>query len=143
MESTKTATETADETPKRVILRLRVNELSERGFSDHHAAIDAYLAFAGRPPFKEFDYNKHHVYIEPFQDEELNQTSLHIVLDFFYPDLVTDPHDKAIQHELYRVRRDGDGNFQVTWFKNPLEAKNYIVKARDFLDMIIPWGNYR
>lgn len=100
--------------PKRVILRLRVNEFEGEGRSweQHVDAIRAYLLWAGRQTSEyEGPYGKgtHFAHVEPFQAPELKQTKFHIILDMDCdglkgPDLATVPH------EVYRVLRDAQGD---------------------------------
>jgi hypothetical protein len=71
---------TSKSQPKRVILRLRVNQFEGRDTSEYDDAIKAYLTFAKRPT-SELAANKHYAHIEPFQDPKIPQTSFHIVLD--------------------------------------------------------------
>ena len=94
--------------PKRVILRLRVNEFSGRDPSEYNDAIKAYLIFAERPASEIVD-NKHYAHIEPFQAPELQQTSFHITLDI-EKDLLYNPDFETIPHEIYRVRRNEHGD---------------------------------
>ncbi|OCK91818.1 uncharacterized protein K441DRAFT_573265, partial [Cenococcum geophilum 1.58] len=51
--------------PKRIILRLRVNEFTGRDYSEYIDAIKAYLAFTGRLT-NNLEFWKHHTYIKPF-----------------------------------------------------------------------------
>jgi hypothetical protein len=90
--------------PKRVILRLRVNEFEGCDPSEYNDAIKAYLAFAGRSTNK-LKENKHYAHIEPFQALELQQTSFHITFDL-EKDFLDDPNFQNLPHEIYRVRRD-------------------------------------
>ena len=75
-----------EQIPKRVILRLRVQEFEGEGRSwDQYVdATETYLIWAGRSP-REFDGDyrtgRHFAHVEPFQDPELNQTTFHVVLD--------------------------------------------------------------
>lgn len=91
--------------PKRVILRLRANEFEGRDLnSEFGNAIKAYLAFAGRPT-SEHEENKHYIHIEPPHD--IPNSSFHITLD-----LEKDRNSsiRNLPHEIYRVRRDRQGN---------------------------------
>jgi|SRR5450432_272611 len=100
--------------PKRVILRLRVNEFEGEGrrWEQHVDAIKAYLIWAGRQasecegPFKK---RKHFAHVEPFQQPELKQTSFHVVLDM-EQHLLESPNLNNVPHEVYRVRRNQEGN---------------------------------
>lgn len=94
--------------PRRVVLRLRVHEFEGSGSFEYDKAIQAYLVFAGRPT-SELEENKHFAHIEPFQDPELQQTSFHIVLDM-EKDLLKNTDLQSVPHEIYRVRRDQQGN---------------------------------
>jgi hypothetical protein len=66
--------------PKRVILRLRVNEFSGRDYSEYIDAINAYLVFIGRLT-NSLEFRKHHAYIKLFQSPEVNQTLFYITID--------------------------------------------------------------
>jgi hypothetical protein len=93
--------------PKRVILRLRVNEFTGRDYSEYIDAIKAHLAFAGRPT-DDSELRKHYAHIEPFQAPEVNQISFHIIMDM-EKDLANPPNIQELPHEIYRVRRDKEG----------------------------------
>jgi len=99
---------TSDHQPKRVILRLRVRDFEGGNSFEYIDAIKAYLAFAKRPT-SELEENKHYVHIEPFQDPELQQTTFHITLDI-NKDLLDQPNFQDLPHEVYRIRRDEQGN---------------------------------
>src|SRR5271167_1481952 len=110
--TTATASIDAESTPrpKRVILRLRVNEFDEdgHGWEDHVDAIKAYLIWAGRSASEydgPFEARKHFAHVEPFQQPELNQTTFHVILDMEQHSL-KDPSFNDVPHEIYRVRRD-------------------------------------
>src|SRR6266487_6141151 len=105
IESTTTSSQ---QQPKRVILRLHVDEFEGEGQSwqQHVDAITAYLAWAGRSP-SEYEEGKHFAHVEPFQAPELRQTTFHVVLDIDQH-LVTEPNLNDIPHEVYRVRRGTD-----------------------------------
>lgn len=100
--------------PKRVILRLRVNEFEGEGHSweQHVDAIQAYLTWAGRPTSEydegPYEARKHFAHVEPFQDPELQQTTFHVVLDM-EQDMLNEPDFDTVPHEIYRVRRDKEG----------------------------------
>ena len=98
---------TSKSQPKRVILRLRVNQFEGRGTSEYDDAVKAYLTFAKRPT-SELATNKHYAHIEPFQDPEIPQTSFHIILDM-EKDMLEDPDLQNLPHEIYRIRRDDRG----------------------------------
>ncbi|KAF1949788.1 hypothetical protein CC80DRAFT_555015 [Byssothecium circinans] len=104
---------------KRVILRLKVNEFSEGDPSEYNDAIKTYLAFDGHP--------------------ELRQTRFHITLDM-EQDSTENPDFGKLPHEIYRIRRDGQGKFQVTQIQNALERENLIRKIRQYSDFLYPWG---
>ncbi|KAF2007157.1 hypothetical protein P154DRAFT_378025, partial [Amniculicola lignicola CBS 123094] len=123
---------------KRVILRLRVNEFSEGDPSEYNDAIKTYLAFAGRPT-TEWEEDRHYAHIEPFQDPELRQTRFHITLDM-EQDSTENPDFGNLPHEVYRIRRDGQGKLRVTLIQNPLERENFIRKFREYSDILYPWG---
>ncbi|EQL34443.1 hypothetical protein BDFG_03788 [Blastomyces dermatitidis ATCC 26199] len=89
--------------PKRVILRLRVNEFDGRNPTEFDHAIMAYLASAGRP-VDELTQRIHHSHIEPFQPPEMKQRSFHIVLDI-EKDMLSDPDFERVEHEVHRVHR--------------------------------------
>lgn len=94
--------------PKRVILRLRVEEFDGRDPSEYNDAIKAYLAFAQRPT-SELEENKHYAHIEPFQAADIPQTAFHITLDMD-KDSIQAPNFEILPHEVYRIRRDEQGN---------------------------------
>ncbi|KKZ61747.1 hypothetical protein EMCG_03695 [[Emmonsia] crescens] len=124
--------------PKRVILRLRVNEFDGRDSTEFDSTIKAYLTSAGRP-VDEFHSRIHHSHIEPFQPLEMKQTSFHIVLDI-EKDMLRDPDLGEVQHEVHRVRRDMDGTFTVERIRNPVEEQNLVRKMRHFIDIFYPWA---
>ena len=101
--------------PKRVILRLRVNEFDEDGHSweEHVDAIKAYLIWAGHLASEyegPFETSKHFAHVEPFQPHDLPQpTSFHVILDMEQHSL-KDPNLNGVPHEIYRVRRNQEGN---------------------------------
>jgi len=97
----------AEHQPKRVILRLRVNEFTGRDYSEYTDAIKAYLAFAGRPT-DDSELGKHYAHIEPFQAPEVNQMSFHITMDM-EEDTANPPNIQELPHEIYRVRRNNEG----------------------------------
>lgn len=99
--------------PKRVILRLRVNEFEGEGRSweQHIDAIKAYLTWAGRPTSEyagAYETRKHFAHVEPFQAPELKQTTFHVILDIEQRSL-NRPNFDVLPHEIYRVRRDEKG----------------------------------
>ncbi|KAF9729882.1 hypothetical protein PMIN01_11815 [Paraphaeosphaeria minitans] len=122
---------------KRVILRLRVNEFSE-GNPEYDDAIKTYLAFDGRPA-TELEGDRHYAHIEPFQDPELRQTRFHITLDM-EQNLTKSPDFAKLPHEVYHIRRNKHGKFQVTPIENSLERENLLAKIRQFSDLFYPWG---
>jgi hypothetical protein len=150
--------------PKRVILRLRVNEFEgeDRSWEQDVDAIQAYLTWAGRPK-SEYDEDasyktrKHYAHVEPFQAPELQQTTFHVVLDM-EQDMLDDPDFDTVPHEIYRVRRDKEENLydlaassptretcspfsrEVRTFRNPREAENVIHQTRQFTDELYPWA---
>ena len=97
--------------PKRVILRLRVNEFEGCDPSEFNNAIKTYLAYAKRPT-GELEENRHYTHIEPFQSYEIRQTWFHITLDM-NKDSVAQPNIKDLPHEIYYIYRDKQGNLQV------------------------------
>jgi len=99
---------TASKQPKRVILRLRVNEFDGPDSFKFNDAIKTYLAFAERP-LEELELNIHFAHIEPFQDPELQQTSFHITLDI-EKNMLHNPNVKDLPHEVYRIRPNNEGN---------------------------------
>ena len=99
--------------PKRVILRLRVDEFEGEGRSweQHVDAINAYLTWAGRSTSEyegAYETRKHFAHVEPFQAPELKQTSFHVILDMEQRSLDR-PNFDNLPHEIYRVRRDDSG----------------------------------
>lgn len=112
--STSSASVCSDRQPKRVILRLQVNEFEGNGrnWEQHVDAIKTYLVWAGRPMSEyegEYEMRKHFAHVEPFQAPELNQTTFHVVLDI-EQHLLNEPNFDTLPHEIYRMRRDKEGN---------------------------------
>jgi hypothetical protein len=100
--------------PKRVILRLRVNEFEGdgRSWEQHVDAIKAYLVWAGHSASEyegDFDKRKHFAHVEPFQALEVKQTTFHVILDM-EQHLLKSPNLDDVPHEIYRVRRGKEGN---------------------------------
>ena len=100
--------------PRRVILRLRVNEFEGdgRSWEQHTDAIKAYLVWAGRTVSEyegAHDTRQHFAHAEPFQAPELNQTTFHVVLDM-EQHMLNEPDFDTLPHELYRVCRDKEGS---------------------------------
>ncbi|KAL2754384.1 hypothetical protein ACRALDRAFT_1070188 [Sodiomyces alcalophilus JCM 7366] len=127
--------------PKRVILRLNVDDF-EGNPSEYNDAILAYLESVGRSEAELLE-NRHYAHIEPFQDFLTIRGTMpkrfHITLDM-EEEMTRNPDFNTLPHELYRVRRDTNGKFQATPFKDPKEAKVYIEKARGHMDILLPWG---
>ena len=103
----------SDPYPKRVILRLRVDEFEgeDRSWELHVDAIKAYLTWAGRSTSEyegPYETRKHFAHVEPFQAPELNQTASHVILDMEHRSLER-PNFDSLPHEIYRVRRDDSG----------------------------------
>ncbi len=100
--------------PKRVILRLRVNDFEEKGHSweDHVDAIQAYFRWAGLR-MSEFEgenpTKEYFAHVEPFQALEVKQRTFHVILDIQQQPL-NEANFDIIPHEVYRVRRDLDGD---------------------------------
>ncbi|KAH8425538.1 uncharacterized protein LDX57_003289 [Aspergillus melleus] len=94
--------------PKRIILRLRVDEFISCHPTEFDRAIIAYLESVGRRP-DELTKRLHQPHIEPFQDPSMKQKSFHIVLDL-EKDMISEPDMKTVPHEAYRVRRAQDGS---------------------------------
>jgi hypothetical protein len=91
-----------------------VNEFEGEGRSweQHVDAIKAYLVWAGRLTSEyegEYEERKHFAHVEPFQAPELKQKTFHIVLDI-EQHLLEEPNFDNLPHEIYRVRRDKEGN---------------------------------
>lgn len=142
--------------PKRVILRLRVNEFDDCHPTEFDNAIMAYLKSAGRPA-DELGRRIHHSHIEPLQSPELRQTSFHIVLDI-EKDMLRNPDLGEVDHEVHRVRRAEDGtlyaydnpnifenlakylNSKVNRIQDPVEEQNFVRKMRHFTDILYPWA---
>ena len=117
--STSSANVCSDHGPKRVILRLQVNEFegNDRNWEQHVDAIKAYLVWAGRPMSEyvgEYETRKHFAHVEPFQVPELKQTTFHVILDI-EQHLLNGPDFDTLPHEIYRVRRDNEGNLYSAW----------------------------
>ena len=94
---------------KRVILRIPVHDVCDKGTNDHPDILKAYLDFSGQPSAD--IYGDHGVHNEPIQSPDLNQTSCHIILDMNKHSVkASDLQD--IPHEIYRVRKkDGSCKF--------------------------------
>lgn len=110
--------------PKRVILRLRVNEFEGdgRSWEQHLDAIRAYLSWAGRPTSEyegPYQTRKHFAHVEPFQDPEIKQTTFHVILDMEQY-MLKDPNLTSVLHEIYRVRRNTEGDlyYPIVPFSN-------------------------
>lgn len=97
------ASEKMEGSPKRIILRLRVNEFDSSSPTDFDRVVIAYLESAGRRP-EELAERLHQSHVEPFQAPEMNQKSFHIILDQD-KDMLIDPDLETVEHEVYRVRR--------------------------------------
>lgn len=100
--------------PKRVILRLRVNEFEGEGhdWEQHIDAIKAYLTWAGRPTSEyegEFETRRHYAHVEPFQAAEVQQTTFHVVLDM-EQHMLDEANFDDLPHEIFRVRRNKEGD---------------------------------
>ena len=105
---------TLERQPKRVILRLRVNEFEGEGRSweQHIDAIHTYLTWAGCSTSEyedPYETRKHFAHVEPFQDPELKQRTFHVILDM-EQNMVSKPKLDTLPHEIYRVRRNTEGN---------------------------------
>ncbi|KAK2808745.1 hypothetical protein FQN50_004417 [Emmonsiellopsis sp. PD_5] len=151
--------------PKRVILRLRVDEFDGHSPTEFDHAIMAYLASVGRP-VDELSKRIHHSHIEPFQPPELKQRSFHIVLDI-EKDMLSDPDFDMVEHEVHRVRRTKNGTLydngiiitpyllsnlrnasnQSPWktskverISNPDEEQSFVRQMRHFTDGFYPWA---
>lgn len=70
--------------PKRVILRTRVRDFDEPRYSwfAYPATVEKYLSWAGRS-VTDYKERKRNVFVEPFQDPELNQRHFHIIIDIY------------------------------------------------------------
>ncbi|PGH35731.1 hypothetical protein GX50_01444 [[Emmonsia] crescens] len=124
--------------PKRVILRLRVDEFDDCNPTEFDSAIMAYLASAGRPA-NELQQRIHHSHIEPLQPPEMKQRSFHIVLDI-EKDMLRDPDLERVEHEVHRVRRAKDGTLKVNRISNRVEEQNFVRKMRHFTDSFYLWA---
>ena len=103
-----------EKAPKRVILRLRVNEFEGEGRSweQYSDAIKTYLIWAGRHTHEyegEYQTRRHFAHVEPFQALELNQKTFHVILDIEQHSLAEADFD-SLPHEVYRVRRNEEGD---------------------------------
>lgn len=99
--------------PTRIILRLYVKDFEGNGFSwfDHTTAIETYLKWADRS-LDDWKQKKHNVFVEHFQDPEVNQRSFHVLIDLYSLSFHVEDMD-TVQHEIYRIRRLGDGTLYV------------------------------
>ncbi|KAL5334670.1 hypothetical protein BJX70DRAFT_351118 [Aspergillus crustosus] len=127
--------------PKRIILRLRVQDFESSHPSELNCAIIAYLHSAGRSS-DELAEGKLRSHIEPFQAPELKQKTFHIILDLDKNQL-TNPDLGSVEHEVHRVRRanDGSDSMTVSRIADPNEEKNFIRKIRHFTDAFFPWAD--
>ncbi|KAF1351279.1 hypothetical protein BDV97DRAFT_368924 [Delphinella strobiligena] len=136
--------ENAKETPRRIILRLRVADFDGDGhtWEQYPDAVKAYLEWAG---YSTADYEghwrerKHYAHVEPFQALDVPQKRFHIMLDMDYKSVPDSPLSE-VSHEIYRIRRDNQGQLKVTAFRNAAEARNIISKIRVFSDVLYHWG---
>ncbi|KAK2778756.1 hypothetical protein FQN53_001653 [Emmonsiellopsis sp. PD_33] len=126
--------------PKRVILRLRVNEFDGYSSTEFDHAIMAYLASVGRP-VDELTKRIHYSHVEPLQPPEMKQRSFHIVLDV-EKDMLSDPDFDRVEHEVHRVRRTKNGTctFKVERISNPDEEQSFVRRMRQFTDSFYPWA---
>ncbi|KAH8684337.1 hypothetical protein BGZ60DRAFT_523560 [Tricladium varicosporioides] len=125
--------------PKRIILRLRVDEFKSEslGLPEFDGAIEKYLKFARRPT-SEHAEGKHYVHIEPFQESGYKQIFFHVILDMD-KNAISNPSFNWLEHEIYRIRRDEEGTLKVIPFKNPLESEKLVREMRVYTDTL-PWG---
>lgn len=98
----------ADRQPKRVVLRLRVDDKESWRQPDFNDAIEVYLTFAGVPD----SFPEHAAHVEPFQDPSLPQKYFHITLDMF-KDSIVSPDMNTLPHEVYSVPRNPNGKLSV------------------------------
>jgi hypothetical protein len=113
-----------EHSPKRVILRLRVNEFEGDGRSceQHRDAIRAYPTWAGRPTSEyegPYQIREHFAHVEPFQAPEIKQTTFYVILDVERY-MLKDPNIATVPHEIYRVRRNTEGDlyYLISLFSN-------------------------
>lgn len=96
--------------PKRVILRLRMNEFEEKSHSwkDHVDVIQAYFRWA-ELSMSEFESEhvtkQYFAHVESFQALEVKQRIFHVILNIQQQSLDKVNFD-IIPHEVYRVRRN-------------------------------------
>ncbi|OCK86548.1 uncharacterized protein K441DRAFT_672227, partial [Cenococcum geophilum 1.58] len=107
--------------PKRIILRLRVNEFTSRDYSEYIDAIKAYLAFAGPP--------------------DVNQISFHITIDM-EKDTPNPPTIQELLHKIYRYslfyKLANLAYSQVKRIQNVIEEKNYLTRIRKYSNVLYP-----
>ncbi|KAL6716100.1 hypothetical protein ACLMJK_005666 [Lecanora helva] len=130
---------------RRVILRLRVNEFEGEGreWEQSLNAIQVYFQWAGLGECEGVEGRKNYWTVtEPFQAEELRQTSFHVVINIHYGS-PGGPSLKNIPHELYPVRRKPDGSLEVRPYPNPLVAQDILSKIRHFSDDWYPYAGWR
>ncbi|MCJ1381359.1 hypothetical protein MMC17_004469 [Xylographa soralifera] len=133
-----TTSTTLERQPKRVILRLRVNDFEDCNSSEYNNAIKTYLAYAKRPT-SELEENRHYAHIEPFQHYELQQTSFHIILDI-NKDSLAQPNMQSLPHEVYHIRRNEQGNLQLKPIQNARIEKHLLLRLREFSDTLYAWA---
>lgn len=149
-----------EEDPKRVILRLRVNEFEGKGNSweEHLDAIQTYFILAERSTNEyEGDHRirRQSAHVELFQALELRQTTFHVILDVKQL-WISAANFNLLPHEVYQVGRNRQGQLKgmaidldaiildphraIRKFNISLVAANVINKTCIFTDILYPWA---
>lgn len=95
--------------PTRIILKLFVKDFDSNGYSWFHypSAVGAYLNWAKRP-LAEWKEKKHNVFVEPFQDIEVQQNKFHVIIDLLALSFEVKNMDE-VNHEIYEIKRNREG----------------------------------
>ncbi|KAG9685449.1 hypothetical protein KCU95_g12296, partial [Aureobasidium melanogenum] len=104
----------APPSPTRILLRLPKKEWV---WESHRDAIVAYLQWANRS-VSDFEQGKHECYVEFEQDPEVPQKRYHIAIDLYalsyeVKDMKDVRDGKDVEHEIYAVRRDTEGQIRL------------------------------
>ncbi|KAH7409751.1 hypothetical protein BKA64DRAFT_553531, partial [Cadophora sp. MPI-SDFR-AT-0126] len=101
--------------------------------SKYVSAIKAYLLFA-KCPSNEYEAEKHHAHIEPFQSHELQQTSFHIIIDIEKDMVENGEFQSRHARRLIRINSPSIHTILFKRFQNPLEAAIFLLKVLRFTD---------
>ncbi|KAH0360134.1 hypothetical protein KCU65_g9570, partial [Aureobasidium melanogenum] len=130
----------APSSPTRILLRLPKKEWV---WESHRDAIVAYLNWSNRS-VKDFEQGKHECYVEFKQDPEVPQKRYHIAIDLYalsyeVKDMKDVRDGKDVEHEIYTVRRNSEGQITVHGCQPPVRAENIIREMRKVTDESWPW----